>query len=384
MMVKNKVFLPQLAWLRAFAALAVVVYHIRRALAPSYTGADAVVDPSWLGAIDFGDFGVLLFFVLSGATLYLNHQDFDEKNRLSHFFTKRFFRVWPAFAFSLIIYLGFNSFFASWYTISPQGHWVEAHIDNSYTISDILHYLSFTFNITGPYGKFNAVYWSLPIEFQYYLVFPLLILSLRYMKLAGPILLAAIIYGMLHTPVREFVDNAWTLMLAYTFCAGVWLGYLYKHVFSSIRLSPITGFIMSVLILVLLSILNQTYDNFPAWVQSLPIIGIKTNMFGVFACILVGVVLFTNFQSLRANRLTDSLEFLGEISYSIYLYHSLFICLSVALLLHIDITGYWVKLLTFFTITLLGTLLISWLSYIGIERPSIKLAKKLTGKNRYE
>jgi len=141
---------------------------------------------------------------------------------------------------------------------------------------------------------------------------------------------------------------------------------------------------MSVLILVLLSILNQTYDNFPAWVQSLPIIGIKTNMFGVFACILVGVVLFTNFQSLRANRLTDSLEFLGEISYSIYLYHSLFICLSVALLLHIDITGYWVKLLTFFTITLLGTLLISWLSYIGIERPSIKLAKKLTGKNRYE
>ncbi|PWK53704.1 acyltransferase family protein [Pleionea mediterranea] len=379
-MVKNKVFLPQLAWLRAFAALAVVVYHIRRALAPSYTGTDAVVDPGWLQAIDFGDFGVLLFFVLSGATLYLNHQDFDTKNRLSHFFTKRFFRVWPAFACSLIIYLIFNSFFASWYTIAPQGYWVEAHIDTAYTLSDLFHYLTFTFNITGPYGKFNAVYWSLPIEFQYYLIFPLLILSLRYLNLAGPILLAAVIYAMLHTPVRDYIDNAWTLMLAYTFCAGVWLGYLYKHVLPSFRLLPITGFILSAVVLVVLSVLNQTYDSFPSWIQSLPIIGIKTNMFGLFACLLVAVVLFTNFQTLKANRLTSSLEFLGEISYSIYLYHSLFICLSVVVLLQLGIIDYWLKLISFFAITLSGTLLVSWISYLSVERPSIKLAKKITRK----
>lgn len=379
-MQSGKVFLPQLAWLRAFAALAVVVYHIRRALTPSYTGEDPSVDPDWLLAIDFGDFGVLLFFVLSGATLYLNHQDFDKSNRLSFFFTKRFFRVWPAFVCSLGIYLIFNPIFANLYSIPTQGFWVEAHIDNSYTFSEIISYLTFTFNITGPYGKFNAVYWSLPIEFQYYLLFPLLILSLRYVKVMGPLIFAALIYGLLHTPVRELIDNAWTLMLAYTFCVGVWLGYLYKHVLPNFRINPIAGIALSCLILVTLSVLNQSYDNLPSWVQKLPIIGIKTNMFGIMACILVSVVLFTDFQKLKPNRFTSGLEFLGEISYSIYLYHSLFICLSVVVLLQLGITSYWLKLMSFFVITGLGTLLISWLSYIGVEKPSIKFARKITGK----
>lgn len=377
-----KKFFLQLAWLRGFAAFAVVFYHIRRGLNVSYTGNDPAVDNSFLKAIDLGDFGVLLFFVLSGTTLYLNHQSFNARRSLTTFFAKRFFRVWPAFFVSFIIFLLFIPVFKSFYLPELQGHWVEVHADSNYQISDIFKYLSFVFNITGPAGKFNIVYWSLPIEFQYYLIFPLLVLSLRWMPYFGPILIGGILYGLLHTEVRSLIANAWTLMLAYTFCGGVLIGYLYRKWYQVVKIPMAVSFALAGLILICTSLISNFYQSFPTVIQSLPIIGIEMNMFGILALALVLVTIFTDFESLQESRVSKLFVFLGEISYSVYLYHCLFIALGVLVVINLDISSYYLKfgLVTMFT--LIGTTIFSYASYRYIERPSIKLGKRLVKTER--
>ncbi|WMS86186.1 acyltransferase family protein [Pleionea litopenaei] len=372
-----KKYFPQLAWLRGFAAFAVVFYHIRRGINVNYTGNDPMVDNWFFRAIDLGDFGVLLFFVLSGTTLYLNHQSFQPKWELSNFFIKRIFRIWPAFFVSLIISIAFIPIFSALYIPELKGYWIEVHADQNYSFSDIFRYLSLVFNITGPHGKFNVVYWSLPIEFQYYLIFPLLVLSLRWLPYVGPVLIGAILYGLLHTGVRDIIANAWTLMLAYTFCGGVLIGYLYKKWHERFSLSATTGLVITLALLVATSTINQAYDDLPAWIQNLPIIGIEMNMFGLLALAVVLIMIFTNCDSLANSGASRLFNFLGEISYSVYLYHCIFIAIGVLAVLQFELYSYWSKLMTVTLVTLIGTVISSYLSYRFIEKPGIQIGRKI-------
>ncbi|NVK86844.1 MAG: acyltransferase [Gammaproteobacteria bacterium] len=377
-----KKFFPQLAWLRAIAAFAVVFYHIRRGVNVSYNGEDAIVDNLFLRSIDLGDFGVLLFFVLSGTTLYLNHQSFTAQHTIGHFFLKRVFRIWPAFFVSMLISIAFIPIFTHFYIADLQGYWIEVHADNNYALSDVFKYLGLIFNITGPHGKFNVVYWSLPIEFQYYLLFPLLVLSIRWFKYFGPLLLGGLLYGLLHTPVRDLIANSWTLMLAYTFCGGVLIGHLYKTFQHKIKLPNSVALVLVALLFITTSFVNQFYEAFPSWIQNLPIIGIEMNMFGVLALAVVLIMIFSDFDNQAQGPVKRSLTFLGEISYSVYLYHCIFIAIGVLLVIQFNINNYITKLFTVSSVTLIGTILISYLSYQYVEKPGIKIGRRLIKKGQ--
>ena len=88
---KNRIYIDSLTWLRGIAALLVILFHVKRATNVSYTGKDEISNSFLIELMDIGDFGVLLFFVLSGATLYLNNRDFKSIQDIGRFYTKRFF-----------------------------------------------------------------------------------------------------------------------------------------------------------------------------------------------------------------------------------------------------------------------------------------------------
>ena len=103
--------IQQLTWLRGVAALFVIISHVLRATEVKYSEADNISTNFILSFLDLGNFGVVLFFTLSGTTLYLSNAKKIYGANLFFFYIKRFFRVWPAFFVSLILYIIFCFFF---------------------------------------------------------------------------------------------------------------------------------------------------------------------------------------------------------------------------------------------------------------------------------
>ena len=84
--------------LRGFAALLVVMYHISGTLNNVYAQAD-------LGSLLFGSgaSGIDLFFMISGFIMVFSTERM-ESSAVSKFAVRRFFRLYPAFIASLILY----------------------------------------------------------------------------------------------------------------------------------------------------------------------------------------------------------------------------------------------------------------------------------------
>jgi peptidoglycan/LPS O-acetylase OafA/YrhL len=146
--------------LRAIAILLVFVFHYG-IIFPS---------PEWVSTIGkFGWTGVDLFFVLSGylisSQLFLKISQ-GKKISFPEFFTKRFFRIIPAYLVVVAIYFLLPSFRER---EAPAPLW---------------KYLSFTQNIgldISKQGTFSHA-WSLCIEEQFYLLLPLILMTLVYCK----------------------------------------------------------------------------------------------------------------------------------------------------------------------------------------------------------
>ena len=147
--------------LRAFAIIIVFLFHYP---SPEYL-------PDWiLNFKDFGWVGVDLFFVLSG--FLIARQLFTElqaTNSISvkQFFIKRFFRIIPVYLIVVAIYF-----------LVPVFREKES-------LPALWRFLTFTQNI-GLNPSVNGTFshaWSLCVEEQFYLFFPLIIVATVYLKL---------------------------------------------------------------------------------------------------------------------------------------------------------------------------------------------------------
>ena len=145
---------PELDALRGLAALVVVLYHI--------------------GALDhkfdlhFGWSAVDLFFILSGyliTTILLRHRPTGQF--FAAFYGRRALRIWP------IYYLGILALFVLTPLLAVRPPW-----------GDLLHYLTYTQNFqvytTGRFSEAGnpllSHTWTLAIEEQFYMIWPVLVM----------------------------------------------------------------------------------------------------------------------------------------------------------------------------------------------------------------
>jgi peptidoglycan/LPS O-acetylase OafA/YrhL len=168
-----------LTGLRGFAALWVLVYHTWVASTPRLIsielGSFSVdLTPFFSG----GWAGVDILYTLSGFLLTLPFAEAAIKDndgpRLLPYFYRRVLRVFPAYYFQLAILL-----ILAWAGIAgsfPKTGNLLAHLL-------IAHNISFEYFTT-----INGIWWTLPVEFSFYLVLPLLAILLR--RRRWPLLLA--------------------------------------------------------------------------------------------------------------------------------------------------------------------------------------------------
>lgn len=149
-----------LNFLRAIAISLVFIFH--------YQGGDFY---EWMDAVkDFGWTGVDLFFVLSGfliAKQLFAEANTNNKISIRNFYIKRAFRILPAYFFILLVY-----FLVPIFREKP-------------TLSPLYRYLTFTQNL-GLNPRINSAFthcWSLCIEEQFYILFPLLLFIFCFYKI---------------------------------------------------------------------------------------------------------------------------------------------------------------------------------------------------------
>jgi peptidoglycan/LPS O-acetylase OafA/YrhL len=152
---------PCLDGLRAIAALSVVVYHV----VVNYNLWTLSFDTwSWLSRL--GSFGVSVFFLISGLLLYrpfvVAWFDGRPPPNLRQFWTRRFFRIFPAYWAALIVFA------------FVFGRMTFRDATDVYTAFGLLQ------NYRAGYPLFGlGVEWTLVIEVSFYLALPGLAFLLR-------------------------------------------------------------------------------------------------------------------------------------------------------------------------------------------------------------
>jgi len=333
---------PDIDGLRALAVLLVVLYH---------------AFPKWAHG---GFIGVDIFFVISGFLITSIILKGLENNSFSFvwFYSKRIIRIFPA----LLLVLA-SSIFLGWIFLYPA----EYQLLGKHLISAVGFFSNFTYLGEAGYFDSRAVekpllhLWSLAIEEQFYLIWPLLLWLASRFKARFVFLMAALwilsfsinIDYAYHDPAWDFYSpqsRFWELL------SGSLLAYFALKRARPYRISERFQFIlsqaMSILGLILLVvgvIATYTHSRFPGWLALLPVLG-------AVMMIASGPRAWVN-RYLLANRMMVAI---GLISYPLYLWH--WILLSYAQI--------WGPIFIWQRIFLIGVaLLLSYLTYLLIEKP---------------
>lgn len=292
----TRVYRPDVDGLRALAVLFVVFYH---------------AFPAWMPG---GFVGVDIFFVLSGHLITgILLSDLDRGTfSIAGFYARRVRRIFPALLATLAATL-----LVGWALQLPdEFRRLGRHLLGGSTFSsNLLLWSESGYFDTSAETKPLLHLWSLAIEEQYYLGWPLLLAALwrlRRHALALNALVLAVsfasnVYLVRHDPTAAYympLSRFWELL------AGALLAQLHHR---GVRFSPAGGGIAAPVGAVLLGmglLWIDKWSAFPGWWALLPV-------FGTFLLLAAGEGAWLN-RHLLSNRL---LVGIGLVSYPLYLWH---------------------------------------------------------------
>ncbi len=326
---KTQSEIPILDNLRAVAAWSVVLYHFI-CTTIGFTDVN-----SWIyKTFYFGQYGVHLFFIISGMvipwSLYKN--SYRIKNLFS-FLLKRLIRLEPPYLFSILLAIAFIYF----RKYSPTYDGLDRQITALQVFLHVGYMVPFVENVSW----LNSVYWTLAIEFQYYLI-----IGMLYFLFISPYLLIRCLgyIILLAAPLISSSGNFLPYWLP-LFGVGIVL-FLYKS--NQIKVFELCA--TSICFVLHLFFFNGL----------------------VAASIAVASIFLILFMFSYSNRF---LSFLGKFSYSVYLIHPIVGAAFVNVLSHY-VAGAFEKMLL-----VLGGLVItavgSYIMYMAVEKPSKKISSKL-------
>lgn len=158
--------------LRGCAVLLVVWYHLWLVSGQSVVALNFIAQAGYLG--------VDLFFFISGFCLYYPYAraKFERRPepRIGHFFERRAMKIIPSYAIALIVFaIVYHAQFAS-----PQdAFWqLAAHLT-------FLHPLS-----ASTFGSISGPLWTIGIEVQFYVLFPLIVVGFSRAPIVGYVVMA--------------------------------------------------------------------------------------------------------------------------------------------------------------------------------------------------
>ncbi len=183
---KSKLFFPNLDGLRFISFFVVFLYHCYM----SFFSYIKESDPQMYGIVKLlfshGNLGVNFFFVLSGfliTFLLIREKEFKGKIHIGNFYVRRILRIWPLYY--LCIFIAFVLFPI---VKSASG---EPYVESANPWYYVFFAANFDFMHTWPVmpnALMLSVLWSVAVEEQFYLTWPLILglIPLRKYKFVFP------------------------------------------------------------------------------------------------------------------------------------------------------------------------------------------------------
>jgi peptidoglycan/LPS O-acetylase OafA/YrhL len=258
--------------LRGIASFMVLLYHLTDD--PDYIAPNAALHI----AGRFGWTGVEVFFIISGFVIpYAMYAKGYTLRDFPVFFKKRIIRIEPPYLLSIVLVLGLN--FVS--TLSPYYRGAPLSID----WKNVLGHVAYLNVFTG--GTWlSPVYWSLAIEFQYYLII-------------------ALAFTWVSSPARGQRLAFFLLFAASAFLLG---SKSFIFTFSAY-------FLIGILLFQYVSGIIGRTEFLVMQVVSLGLVSYR------FGWVLMAISLATLLAILFVRKVPRPLLYLGTISYSLYLIH---------------------------------------------------------------
>jgi peptidoglycan/LPS O-acetylase OafA/YrhL len=336
--------LDALTGLRGMAAWAVVLYHIR-------TSLTAILPGSAIDVLARGYLAVDLFFILSGFVLWYNYAPRFRERGLGEagaFLWRRIARIWPLHAVILGLFVAFALALLA-----------TGRDTSDYPFAELpLHVLLMQNWGLTPELTWNHPAWSISTEMAAYLGFPLVVLAAKWERMSAVALLAVaaalmcalrvVFWASGDTNIGADISHLGLWRCLLEFSLGNVLCLVWLRWRGSLRAAPL-AFLVGTLVLgagVALALPE------PVFVPA------------AFASLLVALALG---RGAIVRALSSAVpRYLGEISYSTYLAHTLLFQLFKLAFVDASLQLDWLRCLGFLLLVLVASAAL----YHGIEKPA--------------
>lgn len=374
MSVQDRVYFPGLNGIRFIAAYAVIIHHVEQtkywANLPNVWGTNVVID-------SLGHRGVALFFTLSGFLItYLLMAEIKKTQTVNvyKFYVRRSLRIWPLYYFITLF-----TFFVLPHVVTLPG--ISGDLSTGFYVKLFL-YLILIPNIArqmypSVLGSNQA--WSVGIEEQFYAFWPWLIKWFKnhlFTFLVAFIVIKTFAQLLFMGVIALYPDEAWIRYVR--FANTAWR-------FLQIEQMAVGAIGAYVLFYGYRKVLNVIYHPVVMWSTFAAVIGsllVHTTVvgFSIAEAVLYSVVILnvsTN-PACPVKLNTGWLQKMGDISYGIYMYHTICLAVVIRVLMNLNLPATsWVGFnIIMYTIPGFITLAVAWLSYRYFETPFIKLKEK--------
>ena len=357
--------IPSLDGLRGLAILTVVIGHGAYALgwlaSLGVTVKNITITPiTFLGN---GHLGVTVFFVLSGFLIFnLSAREFQKTGEFSWklFYLRRVLRIFPCFYFFIAVVLVLKCL--GLLNLTPQ------MLLGAGTFS--LNYLHLWYNIPGGNDYFViGHYWTLCLEEQFYLTWPVLMLLFTRRKLVPVLLVIVVLAPLIRVACYHFMPGSrgqLGMMFHTAFdsiATGVLLGELllrpnFKNWLVKIAANRLILSVAMIFPVVISPLLESRFHG----AYSMPI-GNSMELICISIVIIAAVsfpgTILYNFLNWRP------LAYVGVLSYSLYVWNNFFL----------DKDGHW--LINRFPLNFLCAFGMALASHYFVEKPFLRLKDHL-------
>jgi len=355
----NKVHFKGLNGIRAIAAMIVLIFHI-----------DQFIRFFGLKSIGFHEtgmagYGVTLFFVLSGfliTRLLLIEQNEFQQIDLPKFYLRRILRIWPIYY--LVILIAIIIYFTVPQMIGyPEGKVFTTFFLYSFLLSNIGYGLGLGITPIAPL-------WSVGVEEQFYAFWPFLLGKSK------NVLRTLVVFIFVYFSVKvflRFIDN------------GVYYKLFWLCCFDCMAIGGIGAYLvhnqskfLKILYSPFLQVISWSILLVSIFYKPIHLFTLIDNEFHALVYLVIILNVSSNSKTL-INLENKIFDFIGKISYGIYVYHvSVMIFLSLILkhLFNFKATNSIMDYVLVFAVTIITTLGIAYLSFNYFESYFLKLKNK--------
>lgn len=321
--------------LRAFAALSVCAFHF------VCTINGFIANQSIINFFSIGKYGVHTFFVISGFVLpwSMYYSGYKLKN-IGRFLLKRFIRLEPPYIVSLLLAIVLLYVRHTYYVSSTESGF-------EINLKQLLAHFGYLVPFLKDTDWLNVVYWTLAVEFQYYLF------------------IAVLFFMVIHK--NHYVRG------------GFYVLTLLSVTIADVNFLPhwLPVFVMGILVFQFKSEVIEKKEFFIYALINLLFITWYYPM-ALLLFVMVPVVFLLYFEKLKV----AALNRIGKFSYSLYLMHTLIGSAFLNVMSH-HVTNVSIKALMLIT-AFVFSLATAYLLYFLIEKPSKKFSSGLRfNKNRH-